>query len=221
MVYKRFTKFQMILPLPGSSHAVCLMRGEVATAVVGIRGGGVIHVKERIDFYRPRRLQTISEVVVLIGGNDLDRRTRAGEENATRKTREDMESLAAHISRKLPSARVTTLDILPRTSVGSRFNSRARAIARHVGQAGPNHHHVTFIKSLTTIDIRNHKRDKIKEKYPVVSVFYDSGDGTHLNSNGYTAVQKIVDWAFNAQKSAGSAYMFYMAGWEVRAEFKF
>ena len=88
-------------------------------------------------------------------------------------------------------------------------------------QAGPNHHHVSFIKSFTTIDIRNHQRDKRREKYPVVSVFYNDGDGTHLNANGYTAVQKIVDWAFNAQKSAGGAYMFWLAGWAVRAEFIF
>ena len=200
-----------------------LMRGNAGIAVVGIRGGGCEHVKERMKFYRPQRLQTITEVVVAVGGNDLSRRISltAEEKTATKTTRMELESVARYIELLMPHANIWTLDILPRSSRGSMFNSRIRAIALQIQQAGPRHHHINFVKSFTKVDKRPHNRNKTHEKYPSVPAFYRGGDGTHLNYAGYEAVRRIAEWAMDGQKDIGSAYRFEEAGWRVNAVVKF
>ena len=199
------------------------MRGEAGVAVVGIRGGGCEHVKERMRFYRPQRLQPITEVVLAVGGNNLSQRlSRTAEiKTATKTTQEDMESLAGFLQQLMPQATVTTLDLLPRSSEGSMFNSRARTIALHIRQTGTRHHHINFIKSFTTINKRPHKRDKTIEKYPSTSAFYIGGDGTHLNQAGYRAVKRITEWAMDGPKEVGRIFRFEEAGWRVNASFKF
>ena len=219
---KRYKLKKMFL-LTGSSHVIRLMRGNAGIAVVGIRGGGCEHVKERIRFYRPRRLQAITEVVVVVGGNDLSRRISitAEEKTATKKTRMELESLVGYVGLAMPQANIWTLDTLPRSSRGSAFNSQIRAIARHIQQAGPKHHHVNFVKSFTTINKRAHDCDKAQEKYPSVTTFYRGGDGTHLNYAGYEAVRRIAEWAMGGRKEKGSAFELEEAGWRVKAMVKF
>ena len=212
-----------ILYLTGSSHTIRLMRGDEDVAVVGVRGGGCEHIKERIRFYRPQRLRLITDVVVIAAGNDLDRRiSRTAEiSSATKDTEMGLTSLALFLCQSIPHANIVTFDILPRSSEGSIFNSRARAIALNIHQANEKHHHVNFIRSFTVREDRAHKRDKTQERYPVVPAFYGGGDGTHLNVTGYQAIRKISDWALRGRKEEGNEFEFEEVGRRVRAVFKF
>ena len=169
--------------MTGSSHAIRLMRGDKDVAVVGIRGGGFDHVKQRVRSYPLPQRGSITDVVVA-GGNDLDRRnSRAAEtKTATTTTGAGLTSLAQFLSESFPQANIVTLDILPRSSEGSIFNQRARRIALSVRQANKKHHHINFIRSFTIRNRRAHKSDPRAEEYPVVSAFYKGGDGTHLNA---------------------------------------
>ena len=214
---------KLILYLTGSSHTIRLMRGDEDVAVVGVRGGGCEHIKERIRFYRPQRFRFITDVIVIAAGNDLDRRiSRAAEvSTATKETETGLTSLALFISQRIPHANVITFDVLPRASEGSIFNSRARAIALNIHQANERHHHVNFVRSFTVREDRAHKRDKRAERYPVVPAFYGGGDGTHLNVAGYQAIRKISDWALLGRKEEGNEFEFEEAGRRVCAVFKF
>ena len=211
------------LYMTGSSHAIRLMRGDEDVAVVGIRGGGCGHVKQRVQSYTPLQRGSITDVVVVAGGNDLDRRiSRAAEfKTATKTTETELTSLALFLSESFPRANIVTFDILPRSSEGSIFNSRARRIALNVRQANERHHHINFIKSFTVRNRRGHKNDLRAEEYPVVSAFYKGGDGTHLNAAGYQAVRKIADWALSGEKEIGNMYDSEENGWRVHAVFKF
>ena len=199
-----------------------LMRGEKDVGVIGIRGGGWIHVKERLKFCRPGSLATVRSIAILIGGNDLARRnSRPAEGEATKATEREQTSLLKFVALLMPKAQITTYDLVPRESRNGVFNCRARALAKNLPKATENHRHINYIKSFTTLSIRKHNRDKAEEKYPCVAVFYRGGDGTHLNVVGYQALRRIVDWGLVLGRGSDEVYEFEMAGWKVRANVKF
>ena len=213
-----------LIPIPtGDSHAVRLMKGHPEIAVIGIRGGDSRHVKARLSTIRPRPFANIQRFGILINGNMLDRLSRyeKTEKEATRRTLDGIKGLASYIYARNPNADALTFDVIPRKSKGSKFNSRARAISTNITGATPKHSHIQFIKSVTNVNNRKHKRDRTKEKYPCVETFYEGGDGTHMNEHGYEAVWKIVEWAMSDQRAAGEAIEFAEKGWNVKANVKF
>ena len=199
------------------------MRGHPEIAVIGIRGGDSRHVKARLSTIRPRPFARIKRIGILINGNMLERLSRNAktEKEATRMTVDAIKGLATYIQARNPEADALTFDIIPRKSTGSKFNSRARAISTNISQATPKHSHVSFIKSVTNVNNREHKRDRSKEKYPCVETFYKGGDGTHMNKDGYAAVWKIIEWAMSDQRAVGETTEFVEKGWNVKANIKF
>ena len=213
----------LITFLTGDSHASRLMRGHPEIAVIGIRGGDSRHVKARLSTIRPRPFAKIQRIGILINGNMLQRLSRNArtEKEATSTTMDAIKGLATYIRARNPDADALTFDVIPRKSTDSKFNSRARAISTNISKATPKHSHVSFIKSVTNVNIKQHKRDPTKEKYPCVETFYRGGDGTHTNEDGYAAVWKIIEWAMSEKRAAGESIEFAEKGWNVKVNIKF
>ena len=165
-----FTQF--FIDPTGDSHVARLIPSNSDVAVVAIRGGGIQHVKERLASCPKSRIAKIDTVGLLVGGNDLDYRNRHQESTALQATLEDTVNLVEFVQQLIPKARIRTFDIIPRSSTGSIFNARARAISVQLAQVCDKHSHISFIKSFTNIDIRSHMHDKNAEKYPVVQTFF-------------------------------------------------
>ena len=106
-------------------------------------------------------------------------------------------------------------------SVGSIFNSRARALSQIATKVVDSHSHMNYMKSFTTIDSKEHKRNPMAERFPIVTPFYVNGDSVHMNKHGYKALSEVVAWAMAADRAAGEVHEFEEQGWLVQARSKF
>ena len=121
---------ELFLFVSGDSHVVRLIERDPQVAVVGIRGGTCMHVKERLKSYAAQKLANVASVSMIVGGNDLERKNKGlGEKTAMVDVQRDLESLVEFVANLMPKAKIITYDLIPRKSTGSIFNCRARAMS--------------------------------------------------------------------------------------------
>ena len=186
-------------------------------AYVGIRGGTSAHVMEFLRKKPFFDLNTLTDVVVLVGGNQLSRlqNNEMVPNQTADQVRESLENLVRFIKTRCPFAAVFTLDLLPRVSNKSWFNCRARIINKHIHQIAANHHHIHFFNSFVVTT-----RSKTGERLPPARELI-SADGTHFRDVGYAAIKRITDWLTNSRRVPGEQLNFVAEGLTVTVEFKF
>ena len=186
-------------------------------AYVGIRGGQCDHVREYISHKPYFHLAVLTDVTVVIGGNQLSRlqQGQIQPDQSADEVKTDIENLTRFLKLRLPHAKITTLDLLPRRSPHSWFNSRCRIVNKHVTQTNPDHHHASFFASLIV-----NSRSRHTEKYNPSAEFMGP-DGTHFNEAGYNVLRRIVEWLLASRRGLGEALTFIAEGQQISVMMRF
>ena len=211
------TKIHNIVNSLGSSHVCRFAVPDRHVAYVGIRGGTSEHVKEFLRKKSYLDLNALTDIVVLVGGNQLSRlqNNEMVPDQTADQVRESIENLVRFVKTRCPFAAVFTMDLLPRVSTKSWFDCRARIVNTHIKQIAANHHHVRYFQYFVVMT-----RSKTGERLPPARELI-SHDGVHLRDVGYAAIRRITDWLTSSRRVLGERLEFVTEGISITVDLKF
>ena len=194
-----------------------MMRFRVGLACVAIRGADTRAVKVYIESKTTWELARIRRCVACVGGNNLAKRVGNEQKprNSVIEVVQSMEELARFLKTWMPNARITTTDVIPRRSNGF-FNSRIRIITLKIRQQSEDHHHARLGQNFVI-----NSRVSASETYRPKDLFYDGGDGVHMNTFGYDALTALTDWLLESDRVGGESFQCNVHNHSLEIEMKF
>ena len=193
------------------------MRVQDGVASVGIRGGDCEAIKAFIRQKPPRYLCKLTSIILVVGGNNLAKRSGGSQvpRQDAQRVSQELEGLVRFLLTFAPNAHVTTTDLIPRRTNGF-FNARARCIAQKIERQNNRHHHVSLLRGFIVIS-----RIKNSEPYVPKDLFFNGSDGVHMNTLGYRAFTAILDWLLQSVRREGDATRITVNEHDITVKMKF